>query len=98
MVQGGRAQHNRSNTVVVGQAMNVPSPAVSVVLPVYNCPEYVGTAIESMLAQSFDDFEMIVIDDGSSDGTLDVVKGYPDARIRVYSQSNRGLAATLNRG
>src|SRR5712664_1317555 len=74
------------------------SPTVSVVLPVYNCPQYVGAAIESMLAQSFTDYEMVVIDDGSRDDTLSVVKRYTDPRLHIYTQANRGLAATLNRG
>ena len=78
--------------------MNTHHPAVSIVLPVYNCPEYVGEAIESMLAQAFLDYEMIVIDDGSQDDTLSVVKRYSDPRIRVLTQANRGLAGTLNRG
>lgn len=72
-------------------------PAVSVVLPVYNCPEYVGEAVESMLRQSFEDFELIVIDDGSTDETPRVLERYTDARIRKHRQVNHGLAATLNR-
>lgn len=74
------------------------SPAVSVVLPVYNCPEFVGEAIESILHQSCTDFELIVIDDGSKDDTLSVVRRFDDARIGVFTQENQGLAATLNRG
>lgn len=74
------------------------APAVSVVLPVYNCPHYVGGAIESMLAQTFADFELIVIDDGSQDETPAVLRRYTDPRMRLVMQANRGLAATLNRG
>jgi glycosyltransferase involved in cell wall biosynthesis len=74
------------------------NPTVSIVLPVYNCPQYVGAAIESMLAQSFTDYEMVVIDDGSRDETLSVVRRYTDPRIHIYTQANQGLAATLNRG
>jgi len=73
-------------------------PTVSVVLPVYNCPQYVGEAIESILGQSFTDFELIVIDDGSTDETPGVLRGYSGPRIRQMSQSNRGLAETLNHG
>jgi glycosyltransferase involved in cell wall biosynthesis len=76
----------------------MPLPAVSVVLPVYNCPRYVGEAIESILAQSFADFELIMIDDGSTDETPSVLRRYSDPRIRLVRQENRGLAATLNRG
>ena len=66
-------------------------------MPVYNCPDYVGAAIESILGQSFTDFELVLIDDGSSDHTPTVLDRYRDSRIRRYTQSNRGLAATLNR-
>ena len=71
---------------------------MSVVLPVYNCPRYVGQAIECILNQTFADFELIVIDDGSTDETPSVLKRYTDPRIRHISQANRGLAGTLNRG
>lgn len=74
------------------------TPTVSIILPTYNCTEYVGEAIESMLRQSFTEFELIVIDDGSKDDTLSAVRRYDDPRMQVHSQSNRGLAATLNRG
>lgn len=73
-------------------------PVVSVVLPVYNCPRYVGQAIESVLAQTYQDFELIVIDDGSTDETPNVLRLYKEPRIRIITQSNRGLAGTLNRG
>ncbi|MES2209896.1 MAG: glycosyltransferase family A protein [Chloroflexota bacterium] len=73
-------------------------PTVSVILPAYNCPAYIGEAVESMLAQTFEDFELIVIDDGSTDETPEVVRRYRDPRIQFVSQANVGLAATLNRG
>ena len=77
---------------------NTIFPFVSVVLPVYNCPEYIHDAIESILQQTFVDFELIVIDDGSTDNTADIIETFTDPRIRFYSQKNQGLAATLNRG
>lgn len=73
-------------------------PILSVVLPVYNCPQYVGHAIESILAQTFEDLELIIIDDGSTDETPDVLRRYSDTRIRHITQANRGLPRTLNRG
>src|SRR6267378_876440 len=73
-------------------------PSISVVLPVYNCPHYVGEAIDSVLAQTFSEYELILIDDGSTDDTPSVLTRYKDSRIRLVTQDNRGLAATLNRG
>ena len=61
------------------------SPRVSVIIPVYNTEKYVGEAIESILAQTFTDFELIIVDDGSSDGSPEIIREYEghDARIRV---------------
>ncbi|WP_051372769.1 glycosyltransferase [Thermosynechococcus sp. NK55a] len=76
------------------------SPLVSVLMPVFNAERYVAEAIESILRQSFQDFEFIIIDDGSTDGSLDILKRYAarDPRIRLVSRENRGLVATLNEG
>jgi hypothetical protein len=71
---------------------------ISVVLPVYNCPAYVGIAIESILNQTFEDFEFLIIDDGSNDETPEVLKRYNDPRVRHIRHENRGLAGTLNVG
>jgi glycosyltransferase involved in cell wall biosynthesis len=73
-------------------------PAISIVMPAYNVEPYVGDAIRSALAQTFSDFELIVVDDGSRDGTADVVKDLAsrDSRIQLVQQSNRGLAGARN--
>ena len=73
------------------------SPELSVLLPVYNGASYLREAIESILGQTYTDFELIVIDDGSTDDSLSVVREFADGRIRVFSQTNMGLAASLNR-
>ena len=75
-------------------------PLISVVLPVYNGEKYLGAAIDSILAQTFSDFELILIDDGSTDGSCKILNEYQkrDARLRVFSRENRGLVATLNEG
>lgn len=78
-------------------ATTVVEPQVSVILPVYNCPQYVGEAIDSMLAQVDCTFEIVVIDDGSTDSTPEVLAGFSDPRLRLYRQPNAGLPATLNR-
>jgi GT2 family glycosyltransferase len=70
----------------------------SVVIPAYNTADTLGEAIDSVLAQTRQDFEIIVIDDGSSDDTAAVASGFADPRIRVYSQENAGPSAARNRG
>ncbi|MFV0644123.1 MAG: glycosyltransferase family 2 protein [Sphingomonadaceae bacterium] len=73
-------------------------PKISVVMPVYNVERYVAQAIESVLAQTLDDWELIIVDDGGSDASLDICRSYDDPRIRIISQSNRGLAGARNTG
>ncbi len=73
-------------------------PLISVVIPVYNGEKTIRETIESVINQTFGDFELIVIDDGSHDSTLDIVKGIPDSRLKVFSFPNAGLAASRNRG
>lgn len=75
------------------------TPAVSVLLPTHNGGPFLRAAIDSILAQSFRDFELIVIDDGSTDGSGAIVESYRDERVSlVRHQTNRGLAASLNEG
>ena len=73
-------------------------PRVSVLMPVRNGSAYLGAAIESVLTQSFTDFEFLILDDGSTDDSLSVLHSYArrDPRIRLTSRENRGLTATLN--
>jgi glycosyltransferase involved in cell wall biosynthesis len=77
--------------------MNNPPP-VTVLLPVYNAGKYVAAAIESVLQQDFRDFELLIINDGSTDDSPQVIARYDDPRIRVLHQANCGLIETLNRG
>jgi glycosyltransferase involved in cell wall biosynthesis len=75
------------------------SPAISIVLPTYNRREHLPRAISSVLRQTFADFELIVVDDGSTDGTSGFVKEFGDARIVCISlPQNRGQAAARNAG
>jgi glycosyltransferase involved in cell wall biosynthesis len=72
---------------------------VSVVLAVFNGERYVRQAMESLFAQTFRDFEIVVIDDGSTDGTPGILRGYDDSRVRIVrNERNLGLIASLNRG
>lgn len=62
----------------------------SIIVPAYNAAEYIGATLDSIMAQTFTDFECIVIDDGSTDKTVEVVKGYGDDRIKLIEQKNSG--------
>ena len=73
-------------------------PTVSVVLPLFNTERYVAQAISSVLSQDFEDFELIVVDDGSTDGGPAVARAFQDPRLRLVSQENRGLAGARNSG
>lgn len=74
------------------------TPCVSVVMPAYNVQEYLGEAIRSVIEQTFGDFELIIVDDGSTDDSLEVCKSFDDPRIRIVHQLNRGLAGARNTG
>ena len=75
-------------------------PQISILLPVYNTSQYILKAVNSILQQSLTDFELILIDDGSSDGTEQLVRQLADkdSRIRLVQRSNKGLITTLNEG
>ena len=72
-------------------------PQVSVIIPTYNGSRYICQTVESVLNQSYQDYEVIVVDDGSSDATAEVLEPYLD-RIRYYRQGNQGVAAARNFG
>lgn len=76
------------------------APIVSVVMPVFNAEKYVEDAVRSILRQTFAKFELIIINDGSTDGTLNILKGLEalDERLLLVSRNNLGLVATLNEG
>lgn len=74
------------------------NPKVSVILPAYNAAAHLDKAIDSILAQSFSNFELIIINDGSTDGTAKLLTEYQDPRIKIITQENLGLPTALNRG
>lgn len=73
---------------------------VSVIIPIYNAHEYLATALESIVTQDFKDLEVICVDDGSTDRSLDVIKAFKerDPRVRIITENNAGPAAARNRG
>lgn len=75
-------------------------PFFSVIIPVYNREKFIGRALDSVLKQSFKDFEVICVNNGSTDQTLPIITDYAekDSRIKVFDQANRGRSAARNRG
>ena len=73
---------------------------ISVIVPVYNCEDYLEESIKSILNQSFKDIEIICVDDGSSDNSLNILKDLAceDSRLKVFSQENQGSSSVRNFG
>ena len=69
---------------------------ISVILPVYNEEKYIKKAIESVLNQTFSDFELIIVNDGSTDNTLNIINEFTDSRIKLITQPNQGPGASRN--
>jgi len=73
-------------------------PAISVIMPVYNGGEKVKIAINSVLEQTLQDFELIIVNDGSTDNSLDICQHYAnsDIRVKIIHQENRGISSARN--
>ena len=72
-------------------------PHISVIMPVYNEGRFLNEAIESILSQTYSNFEFIVIDDGSTDNSLKIIKSYDDQRLLILQHdSNKGISKALN--
>jgi glycosyltransferase involved in cell wall biosynthesis len=67
-------------------------------MPAYNAEKYIAEAITSVLKQTFGDFELLIVNDGSTDNTVKIIQSFTDARIALVHQENRGIAAALNNG
>lgn len=78
--------------------LNDTQPLVSVVTPTYNRADFIAKAIDSVLAQSYGHFEMIIVDDGSQDNTRELIEAYDDPRISYHYQENQGQSIARNRG
>lgn len=79
-------------------AASVGAPAISIIMPVFNHARFVKDALQSMLDQTFTDFELLIINDGSEDDLLRIIEYFTDPRLSYMSQQHRGLPAALNRG
>lgn len=90
------ARRNHARCFFVTTPMK--TPRVSVVLPTYNHAHFLPQAVASVLAQTFTDFELIIVNDGSTDGTQDYLATITDARVRVMHQENQRLPRALNNG
>lgn len=71
---------------------------VSIIIPLYNKKDSIGSSVRSVLNQTYDSFEIIIVDDGSSDGSDEIVKSFKDNRIRYIYKSNGGVSSARNRG
>jgi glycosyltransferase involved in cell wall biosynthesis len=77
----------------------MPAPVISIVMPFYNAAPYLAEAVQSMLDQTFSDFELILINDGSTDNSEQVIRGFNDPRIKyIRNEGNKGLVYSLNKG
>lgn len=71
---------------------------VTVIVPVFNAEEYLDTCIESVLNQDYKNFQLILVDDGSTDGSAEVCHGYSDPRVIYIGKRNGGVSSTRNEG
>jgi glycosyltransferase involved in cell wall biosynthesis/Flp pilus assembly protein TadD len=92
------AQRRRMRLSVVTTAATSTPARLTVITPTYNRADFLAETIESVLTQSFKDFVFIIIDDGSQDGSADIVARYSDPRIRFFRHENIGEVRTVNRG
>jgi len=74
----------------------MPSPLVSVVMSCYNSEKYLADAIDSIVEQTYTNIEFIIVDDGSTDNTLNIIQSYNDKRIKLIARENKGLVYSLN--
>src|ERR1700676_4812645 len=96
----GRPRHRDGAPTHEPPASALMKPLISVVLPVWNGARWLTEAIDSIRGQTHDNFELVVVDDGSTDGSADIIEASArsDRRIRTFRQERNGLVAALNRG
>lgn len=74
------------------------APQITVLMPAYNAAKYIAPAIISVLKQSFSNFELLIINDGSTDATENIIRSFSDERVKLINQTHQGIAAALNLG
>jgi glycosyltransferase involved in cell wall biosynthesis len=78
--------------------METKQPAITVLMPAYNAANYIAEAIDSVLQQTFTNFELLIINDGSTDDTVNIIRSFNDSRIVLINRNNGGVAEALNTG
>lgn len=89
---------SRSTHEAVHHSPYMQKPFFSIIIPAYNLENYIAAALQSVLVQTFQDFEIIIVDDGSSDETVSIIQSFHDPRIRLVSQVNSGVSRARNAG
>ena len=107
-IEHGRKIHSLYERDIVGKKNGTPhispiplhtndsNPLVSIIMPAYNAAEYIAEAIESVLIQNYRNFELIIVDDGSTDNTKDIIAGFKDEKIKYFYKENAGAASARN--
>lgn len=96
--QKAKSRVRKSQLLITNYELRRRKPRVSVVMATFNAREYLREAIESILNQTFKDFEFLIIDDGSTDDTVKIIQSYRDPRIVLHQRRHKGLIDTLNYG
>lgn len=89
---------SRSTHEAVHHSPCMQKPFFSIIIPAYNLENYIAATLQSVLVQTFQDFEIIIVDDGSSDETVSIIQSFHDPRIRLVSQVNGGVSRARNAG
>jgi glycosyltransferase involved in cell wall biosynthesis len=88
----------RQKSLLLLRRKSEMSPGISIIMPVWNGEKYLAAAVDSLLAQTYTDFELLVIDDGSTDRTPEILRAYTDSRLRVLRLGHAGIVVALNHG
>ena len=96
--EGNQFKRNQKVYMEILRENIVFKPKISIIMPTYNAEKYLKPAVDSILNQTFKNFELLVIDDNSHDKTLKILSSYSDSRIKIIKGDNKGISAALNKG